>query len=183
MIKSLSRSVAVTIGLAVVVAACVSSDGGDAGDAAVSVTQPDTTGAAIWAHIQETNYSTDWELWPEKGRLYAGTQPHGALLTTYLNDIAFEALTSGAASMPAGAVVVKENYMPDSTLAAVTTMFKVSGYNADHNDWFFTKHLAGGVLDTMPNGMDMEGRLPGCQNCHLGVRANDYLFTGQLGGQ
>ena len=35
----------------------------------------------------------------------------------------------------------------------------------------------------MPNGMDMEGRLPGCQNCHLGVRANDYLFTGQLGGQ
>ena len=183
MIKSLSRSIAVAIGLAVVVAACGSSDGGDAGDPAGSVTPPDTTGAAIWAHIHEANYSTDWELWPEKGRLYTGTQPHGALLTTYLNGAAYEALTSGATSMPAGAVIVKENYMPDSTLAAVTTMFKVAGYNADHNDWFFTKHLASGVLDTMPNGMDMEGRLPGCQNCHLGVGANDYLFTGQLGGQ
>ena len=136
MFKSFSRSAAVAIGLAVVVAACGSSDGGDAGDAAVSVTPPDTSGAAIWAHIHEANYSTDWELWPEKGRLYRGTQPHGALLTTYLNDIAFEALTSGAASMPAGAVIVKENYMPDSTLAAVTTMLKVPGYNADHNDWF-----------------------------------------------
>ncbi len=83
--------------------------------------------------------------------------------------------------MPAGAIIVKENYMPDSTLAAVTTMFKAAGYNADHNDWFFTKHLPSGELDTAPNGMQLEGRLPGCQSCHVGVQANDYLFTGRLG--
>ena len=76
MFKSLSRSVALAIGLAVFVAACGSSDGDDAGDSASSVTPPDTTGAAIWAHIHEANYSTDWELWPGKGRLYTGTQPH-----------------------------------------------------------------------------------------------------------
>ncbi len=182
MLHSIPRSVAVTIGLAVVAAACGTSEGGDTAETEAAVTAPDTTGAAIWAHLQESNYDTEWQLWPEKGRLYTGQEPHGMLLTTYLNGIAYQALNRGAAQMPAGAIVVKENYTPDSTLAAVTTMFKVAGYNAEHNDWFFTKHLANGQLDTMPNGMEMEGRLPGCQNCHMGVQANDYLFTGPLGG-
>ena len=104
------------------------------------------------------------------------------LLTTYLNDVALEALSSGASSMAPGAIVVKENYMPDSTLAAVTTMFKVAGYNPDVNDWFFSKHLASGELDLTPGGMAMEGRLLGCTNCHGAVKSNDYLFSGQLGG-
>ena len=71
--------------------------------------------------------------------------------------------------------------MPDSTLAAVTVMYKHAGYNPEHNDWFFSKHLPGGELDRMPNGMAMEGRLMGCQNCHRAVAANDYMFTGSLG--
>ena len=104
------------------------------------------------------------------------------LLTTYLNDVALQALSSGASRMVPGAIIVKENYMPDSTLAAVTTMFKVEGYNSDVNDWFFTKHLASGELDRTPDGMAMEGRLPGCTNCHGAVQTNDYLFTGKLGG-
>jgi len=59
-------------------------------------------------------------------------------------------------------------------------MYKVAAYNAEHNDWFFTKHLPSGELDTMPNGMAMEGRLPGCQGCHRAQQANDYLFTGLI---
>jgi hypothetical protein len=31
--------------------------------------------------------------------------------------------------------------------------------------------------------MPMEGRLPGCQNCHLAKRDNDYLYTGELGSK
>jgi hypothetical protein len=177
--KPMAAAVALTVGLT----ACGSSEGGDSAEQpAASVPAADTTGAAIWAHLQGSDYQTDWALWPDKGRLYPGGAPHGALLTTYLNDVAHEALASGAAELPVGAIVVKENFMPDSTLAAVTTMFKVAGYNADHNDWFFTKHLASGALDTMPNGMQMQGRLGGCQACH-GARAdNDYLFTSVLGG-
>ena len=149
---------------------------------APAVAAADTTGAAIWAHLQESDYQSTWTLWPEKGELYAGQEPHGMLLTTYLNDVALQALSSGASSMAPGAIVVKENYMPDSTLAAVTTMFKVEGYNPDVNDWFFTKHLASGDLDLTPDGMAMEGRLAGCTNCHGAVESNDYLFSGQLGG-
>ena len=143
---------------------------------------PDTSGAAMWAHIQGADYRANWNLWPGKGQFYVGGEPHGMLLTTYMNDVALAALNARTGSMPDGAIVIKENYMPDSTLAAVTVMYKRPGYNAEHNDWFFTKHMPDGTLDAMPNGMAMEGRLPGCQNCHLGVKANDYLFTSPLSG-
>lgn len=136
----------------------------------------------MWAYLQEVEYRSNWQLWPDKGELYTGQEPHGMLLTTYVNDAALGAVTTQAGAMPDGAIIIKENYRPDSTLAAVTVMYKRSGYNADHNDWFFTKHLPSGELDQTPDGMPMEGRLPGCQNCHLAVRANDYIFSSPLGG-
>ena len=183
------RFLSLTIVVAALAGGCGPSDApGEGEEAAPTLQAPavaaaDTTGAAIWAHLQESDYQSTWTLWPDKGELYAGEEPHGMLLTTYLNDVALEALSSGASSMGPGAIVVKENYMPDSTLAAVTTMFKVAGYNPDVNDWFFTKHLANGELDLTPGGMAMEGRLPGCTNCHGAVESNDYLFSGQLGGE
>ena len=57
------------------------------------VAEADTTGAAIWAHLQQSDYQNTWTLWPGKGELYTGQEPHGMLLTTYLNDIALRALT------------------------------------------------------------------------------------------
>lgn len=178
----------VAVGTTLATAGCTSAEeeedstanAAGASTTAVTAAAPDTTGASMWAYLQAANYGSSWDLWPGKGRLYPGNQPHGMLLTTYMNDVAMGAVASHTGTMPAGAIIVKENYMPDSTLAAVTVMFKVPGYNADHADWFFTKHLPSGQLDTMPNGMAMEGRLPGCQNCHMGVAANDYLFTGSL---
>ena len=142
--------------------------------------RPDTTGAAVWTHLREADYRAAWALWPGKGELYPGNEPHGMLLTTYLNPTALDALNGDAAAMPAGAVIVKENYMPDSTLAAITVMVKAPGYNPDHNYWFFSKHLPDGALDRTPEGMPMEGRLTGCQSCHAARAANDYLYTGDL---
>ncbi len=43
---------------------------------------PDTTAAALWAYLQKVEYRNNWELWPEKGKLYQGQVPHGMLLTT-----------------------------------------------------------------------------------------------------
>lgn len=146
----------------------------------MSGSEPDTTGAAIWAHLQAEHYASSWALWPGKDRLYTGQEPHGMKLTTYVNDIAARALRSGASRMPDGAIIVKENFMPDSTLAAITVMYKRRGYNADHNDWFFSKHLPSGELDQAPNGMRLAGRVPGCQACHQGKKDNDYIFTSQL---
>jgi hypothetical protein len=136
---------------------------------------PDTTGAALWAYLEAADYQANWGLWPDKGELYTGQQPHGALLTTYLNPAAQHELQAMAGSMPAGAIIVKENYKPDSTLAAVTVMYKVEGYDPDHNDWFWLKRLPDGTIE-------VEGRGAGCIACHTAQAANDYVFTGPLSG-
>jgi hypothetical protein len=138
--------------------------------AAQPATLPDTTEAALWSYLQQSRYQENWRMWPGKDRLYKGTEPHGMLLTTYVNDLGYAALTNGAQSLPPGAIVVKENYMPDSTLAAVTTMYKVQGFNPQHQDWFFAKHDPQGKAEA-------SGRAEMCQSCHQKASSGSYLYT------
>ena len=66
-------------------------------------------------------------------------------------------------------MVVKENYMPDSTYAGATVMYKVGGYNPDHQDWLFAKFDPAGAPEKF-------GRVAMCQTCHAGA-ATGYVFT------
>jgi hypothetical protein len=164
---------ALLAGVLVVAMACASEEQEAAGGAeATEMAMPDTTAVSLWSYLAEAEYAT-WPLWPEKGQLYTGTQPHGMLLTTYVNEAALTAVTNRTGTMPAGAMVVKENYMPDSTLAAVTVMYKVEGYNPEHGNWFFLKRAADGTVE-------VEGRGAGCQSCHMGQQGNDFLFTSSI---
>ena len=138
---------------------------------------PDTTAASVLTYLEEVDYQNneDWKLWPGLGEKYKGQEPHGLLLTTYLNPLAYDALTGKKGSMPNDAIIVKENYTPEGEFAANTVMYKKSGYNPEHNDWFWLKVLADGTVDK-------EGMVPGCQACH-GLpdrKANDYIITGPL---
>lgn len=144
----------------------------DAAMATDDATQrPDTTEAAVWNHLQDADYRANWDLWPDKGELYAGTEPHGMLLTTYANSTASAALAEGmGADLPEGSIIVKENYMPDSTFAAATVMMKVDGYNPDHQDWLFAKYQPDGTVDAF-------GRAQGCQACHQQADGDDYVYT------
>ncbi|MGQ0648365.1 MAG: cytochrome P460 family protein [Gemmatimonadaceae bacterium] len=137
--------------------------------AAAAMARVDTTGEALWARLQRENYR-NWPLWPGKGKLYRGQEPHGALLTTYVNTLAQDALTNGAARMSPGAIFVKENYGPDSTLMAITVMEKVQGYDAQHQDWFWAKYQPGGKVEAA-------GRVDMCYQCHQGAADHDGLWT------
>lgn len=138
-----------------------------------AVPSPDTTAVALWAHLEAAEYRENWSLWPDKGRLYEGTEPHGMLLTTYLNPVAHDALTNRAGRFSDGAIIVKENYGPDSTFAAATVMYKASGYDPEHNDWFWLKRNADGTVDAA-------GRDAMCIACHSGGADNDYILTGPI---
>jgi hypothetical protein len=132
---------------------------------------PDTTAQALWRYLQAQDYRQNWKLWPGKGTLYKGTEPHGMLLTTYANDAAYQALTKvQIASLTAGSIIVKENYMPDSTFVAATVMYKVDGYNPGHQDWLFAKYDPEGKAEAF-------GRAPMCQACHQGAKSGAYIFT------
>ena len=142
--------------------------------AGLSARQPsEVSAAALWTTLESQDYASTWSTWPGKGKMYPGTEPHGMLLTTYVNASALTAITGKKGAMPPGAVVVKENYTPQRRLAAVTVMWKVEGYNPSAGDWFWAKYAPGGKVLK-------EGKVAGCINCHAKAAANDYLFTGSL---
>jgi hypothetical protein len=137
-----------------------------------SAKMPEPKAEALWSYLEKQEYES-WPLWPGKEKLYEGTRPHGALLTTYVNQPALEAIENEAGEMPPGAIVVKENYKPDETLAAVTVMYKSKGFDSEHNDWFWLKREADGTVVA-------SGKVQSCIACHSRKADNDYLFTGQL---
>lgn len=138
--------------------------------AGAQATDPDTTAEALWAHLEAEAYRDNWRLWPGKDRLYAGTEPHGMLLTTYANNTAYRALQAGqVGELPPGSIIVKENWMPDSTFDAATVMYKVEGYNPEHQDWLFAKFDPQGSPDAF-------GRAPMCQECHQNA-GSGYIYT------
>ena len=57
------------------------------------------------AYLEEMDYQQSWELWPGKGEKYEGGEPHGMLLTTYLNPAAYDALDGKDGVMPNGAIL------------------------------------------------------------------------------
>ena len=140
--------------------------------ARVEPVRPDTTARAVWAWLGDERYAETWELWPETVELHPGAEPHGALLTTFVNPIARAALRRRALALPPGAAVVMENYLPDTTLVAVTVMVRSAGYDPGRHDWFRARYGSTGEIEAA-------GRVEACAECH--AREPDQLFSGELG--
>ncbi len=134
---------------------------------------PEPRSATVWPYLQAQDYQKKWTLMPGTTAQMPGNSPHGALITTYVNDIALNAITAKRGTIPPGGMVLKENYMPDRTLAAVTLMYKAEGFNPDGNDWYWMQRTANGMVPA-------EGRVAGCINCHSANAGNDFLFLGAL---
>lgn len=134
--------------------------------------RPAADGKAVWNYLQASGY-TSWPLFPGKDKLYQGRHPHGAWLTTYVSPDALAAIQAKKGMLPNGALVVKENYSPEKKLAAVTVMYRVSGYDSEAGDWFWAKYA--------PDGKVLkEGKVKGCIQCHQAVISNDWIFTGPV---
>ena len=129
---------------------------------------PDPEAQSLWSYLQRANYKS-WRLFPGTARFAPGQSPHGALLTSYVNETAWEALTSDTGPLPSGSIIVKENYMLDRTLAATTVMYKQDGYNLENSDWYWLKRASDGNIDA-------QGMVEGCQNCHRPA-SRDYVLT------
>jgi len=135
--------------------------------------QPPAEGKAVYNFITKADPYQQWSLFPGKGKFYTGKHPHGALLTTYVNDIALTGIKNKVGTLPVGSMIVKENYMPNKMLGAVTVMYRVDGYDPNGGDWFWAKYKADGSIAK-------EGKVNGCINCHAAVINNDWVFTGPV---
>lgn len=151
---------------------------------AEGITEEERIAMSLWEELDRKRYRT-WNMWPDKGAFYEGREPHGTLLTTYVNDVAFEAIENKEGKLPYGAIVVKENFKPDKTLVAITVMEKREGYNPEGNDWFWVKFDPNGKVASMEKlgvTMILAGKVPGCLECHGKKSDNDFIFTGSLKG-
>lgn len=133
---------------------------------------PEPSGKALWDYLRKTDY-TNWQIWPGKTPFYRGTEPHGALLTTYVNQPAFRAITGNVQNLPHGSLIVKENYTPERKMAAITVMDKVKGFNPEGNDWFWAKYSPDGQVQS-------SGKVDSCIKCHGRKKENDYIWTERL---
>lgn len=133
---------------------------------------PGTDAEAIYKYITQEDPYKNWKLWPGKGKLYKGRHPHGAYLTTYINEAAWLSIEAGK-PMVNGSIIVKENYTPKKELAAITVMYKVKGYNPGAGDWFWVKYGADGKILK-------SGKVEGCIKCHSAKKENDFIFTGEF---
>ena len=131
---------------------------------------PAANGQAVIDYITKDSPYQQWSLWPGKGKLYPGTRPHGAFLTTYVNQSALKGIEEQGGELPDGAIIVKENYMPDKTLAAVTVMYKKAGYNPPAKDIFWLKYTPDGKIAA-------EGKVNSCIGCHGAAKGGDFLYT------
>lgn len=133
---------------------------------------PMPSGGDVRNHIIGHMPYKKWKTWPGKGKMYKGTEPHGALLITYVNEAALESINA-MRGMKNNAIIVKENYSPERKLMAVTVMYKVKGYNADGGDWFWAKYNSDYEIEA-------EGKPKACLDCHGTAKNNDYVFTGDV---
>ncbi|MEJ2183135.1 MAG: cytochrome P460 family protein [Nitrospirota bacterium] len=135
-------------------------------------TLPRADAGSLWTYISRTDPYHQWDLWPGKGKLYEGREPHGAYLTLYTNDTAHFA-AQYASRMKDGAILVKENYNPEKKLVAITVMYKIKGYNPSADDWFFAKYTPEGEVQA-------GGKVKTCIDCHGTRENNDFIFTGKV---
>ena len=132
---------------------------------------PHTDASSMMAYLEQVDYQASWRLWPGFGEQYLTGGTHSVRLTTYVNPPAYAAVAGKEGVMPPSSIIVKENYTEEGEFTATTVMYKVTGYNPEHNDWFWLKVLEDGTVD-------QEGRPDGCQVCHAELKSNDYIWTG-----
>lgn len=124
-----------------------------------------------------------YDKWMMKTDMLPGKSPHGKFLKLYYNTISVDGKPYH--------VIIKNNYMPDKKLAAVTVMIqREAGYDPDNNNWFWAKYDPDGSISKNDKDIFLAGRVAkgmdaGCIACHKASPDNDYLFinddTGHYG--
>ncbi len=169
------------VGLALLLAACSSSESPTA-TAEPTVALPGAAGVEVVEYVMDANPYQDWKTWPadewnDFDQFLKSGEPHGKVVRIFVNDVALEAAAASGftGTLPPGSMVMKENYMgtdpnEPGELAALTIMYKVEGFNAEANDWFWVKAAGDG------SAIDAEGAVGGCIGCHSQPNNRDFLL-------
>jgi len=121
----------------------------------------------------------DYQKWLVQSDMVPGKSPHGAFVQVYFNVVSVDEKPYH--------VIVKDNFMPDKKLAAVTVMAqREAGYDSDNNNWFWAKYDPDGSISKNDKDMALAGRVAkgmdmGCIACHKAASDKDYVFINDAG--
>jgi hypothetical protein len=136
------------------------------------IAEPGPDAEKLSTYIIRYKPYTAWQLWPGKGRLYPGREPHGSLLTTFVNETAYYSIRDKK-GMADGSIIAKENYAADRKFVALTVMYKIRGYDPESGDWFWAKYALDGKVIA-------SGKVEACTKCHGEKKDNDFIWTGDV---
>jgi len=133
--------------------------------------------ARFWGFLQSVQYH-NWAPGPKQGlEPFRGTSPHGTYLKMYVN----RAAAADPKSPPHGSIVVLENYGKDKArLLFITAMYRVKGYDPEHNDWYWVKYNPDGtVARTTPGtgSKPIAGKFKACIDCHARAKGGDFFYS------
>ncbi|MBW1711901.1 MAG: cytochrome P460 family protein [Deltaproteobacteria bacterium] len=133
---------------------------------------PPPEGKALWQYISQVDPYKDWSRLPGYDSMVRASSPHSRHIELFINDIGLEAYKADK-PLPNGTIIVKVNYGTDKeTIASITPMYKVEGYNPEAGDWFWGMYTPEGKVHR-------EGKVFGCLNCHKKAKESNYVFTRQ----
>ena len=129
--------------------------------------------AALWT---EMNGYENWSPLSTPG-FVQGAMPHAMWQQRFVNTV------GEADPTVDGTIIVKANYMAEdvNTLAALTVMQKIAGFNPDEADWFWANFAPDGTLNENPDGVPLAGKIgkggtSGCIPCHSMAMGGDFIF-------
>lgn len=130
-------------------------------------------GMELYNYITTENNYQNWSYWPGKSEFGPARQPHGDFITTYVSNTSLSSIENKEGNMSAGSIIVNNNYDDNKELVAITAMYKVDGYDPEHNDWFWVRYSPDGTIEA-------EGMIEECNTCHGMKKSNDYIFASKL---
>ena len=98
--------------------------------------------------------------WTGESGIHDSSGPHFGGVRTYVNDILFDSLQSGAMEHPMGSVAVKELYGSGDTIGGWSVTFKVQDASAGGDGWYWYEGFEGSTYaDGTGKGL--------CTGCHI----------------
>jgi hypothetical protein len=124
----------------------------------------------LYDYITKQNPYKKWSTWKGEVERLSSSGHHGTEVKKYVNDVAHDALLSGAKELPEGSIIVQENYSSWG-LTSITVMRKeIRGFNPNADDWSFAMYSTNGTPLT-----DVRGK--GCLSCHKAKGNTDLLLS------
>lgn len=136
----------------------------------MTISEPSPEAATLFYEFNETDSYKEWSIWPGKGLMMDGTGVHGDYVSIYVSSNALASAEIGGSAMPYETMVVKEGFNADKELTGIYLMYKVEGFDPEHNDWFWAAYSPEGNVRS-------EGKVGGCISCHEGKKDVDYIFV------